>query len=242
MTFKDKVYRIVETNYKLDLSNYDTAGTSIVEDETRAVNGWIRVWTIGERVYVSVNPAEAHLFRDLLIDKPSDFRLMVDDVKAAYPDKVADESRETYYVMDNTKFTPFATPAPYTSRQLMLDDQQAFDAFLARCSEDDKEAGDVSIDPEIGIAYGVLDGEKIIAVASTYEYYGFIDIGILTDSGYRKQGLGKAAVSALCEHFMASNDVLLYRHEDGNYGSRGIARGLNFWQFIKADFVKFKVE
>jgi len=142
--------------------------------------------------------------------------------------------------LDAERFQPF-TPAPrYTTRQLIKADEAAFAKFTEQSPKREREEADVGLDD--GIAYGVLDGERIVAAASTYELHGFTDIGVLTDPEYRQQGLGKAAVSALSEHFLDKQDLLLYRHETDNLGSMGVVRGLGYWHFADVDFVKFKRE
>jgi len=63
-----------------------------------------------------------------------------------------------------------------------------------------------------------------------YEWHGFSDIGVITDPDYRRQGLGKAAVSGLCEALLQAGHerLILYRHEMENRGSQGVAESLNF--------------
>jgi GNAT superfamily N-acetyltransferase len=240
-----RLYENVAAQYKLDVERRSQPGTTIIEDSVdRQPHDWCRLWTLDHHAYVQVHPVDAHYFHDLVKHKPADYRLTLDDIEAAYPAQVAETSREFYYVLDAARFTPFTPDQRYTVRRLTAADAGAFETFLARCTAEEKEAGDVSIDDEIGIAYGVLDtlgdGERIAAVASTYEYYGFIDVGILTDPDYRRQGLGKAAVSALSEQFLDKDELLLYRHVASNLGSMGIVRGLNYWQFAAMDAVKFK--
>jgi RimJ/RimL family protein N-acetyltransferase len=140
------------------------------------------------------------------------------------------------YALDETLFRPFPVPAPYILRQLTIEDQSAFDAFLAQCSDEDKNEGDVSIDHII--AFGIFDGERIAAAASVFMWRGFIDIGILTDPAYRGRGFAKAAVSACAAHYLPGEYVVGYRHDALNRGSQGIAQGLGFTHYMTVDAVK----
>jgi predicted GNAT family acetyltransferase len=77
----------------------------------------------------------------------------------------------------------------------------------------------------------VFDGTRIVAGASTYMWDGLVDVGVLTDPDYRGQGLGKAAVSAACAHFVdnaAESRIVCYRHGAKHAASRGIAQSLGF--------------
>jgi predicted GNAT family acetyltransferase len=128
----------------------------------------------------------------------------------------------------------------YSVRSLTHDDTEAFLAFQSACSDEDRDEGEVSLDHKI--IFGVLDDEQIVAVASTNEIWGFVNIEVLTHPDFRKQGLGKAVVSAVCEHYLQQkNDerIVLYRHLTTNHGSNGIARGLNWQFFATVVYVKF---
>lgn len=237
----DKLYEHLHATYHFEMALRDAPGTSIIDDERRAADGWFPMWRIGEHVYVRVHPAAIQRFEAALAQQPIAASLTVADLQAAHADAQISAQREFYYLLKPEQFQAYAPNAPYQARQLQPSDQAAFAAFLAQCSADDRDAGDVSIDPKIGIAYGVLDGARIVACASTYDYDGFTDVGILTDPAYRWQGVGKAAVSALSQHFLTRDDVLLlYRHESENVGSRGIVRSLNYELIAHVDFVRFQ--
>ena len=123
-------------------------------------------------------------------------------------------------------------PAPerrYSVRALTQADAAAFAAFQARCSERDLNESEIGVDQEA--PYGVFDGDRIVAGASAYMWDGLADVGVLTDPEYRGQGLGKAAVSAVCAHFVDNADeprIVCYRHAANNLASQGVARGVGF--------------
>ncbi len=123
-------------------------------------------------------------------------------------------------------------------------DATAFAAFQARCSDDDKEQGQISLDDEV--VYGAWDGARMVAAAGTFELHGFVDVGVLTDPAYRRRGLGAAVVSSLCAHYLVGENLadetddrlLLYRHEVTNPGSGTLARAIGFERFATIDYVR----
>lgn len=162
---------------------------------------------------------------------------VADAFRQHFTDDLLREGEKFYYV-DPQKFQPVMPEAPFTVRKLSAADQAAFDAFIAACPEDDADTADVSVDHEA--AFGVFDGERIVAVASSFEWRGFTDLGVLSDPAYRGRGLGKVVVSAVAAHCLKADDrVVCYRHEDANIGSQKIAQGLGFVFYNVIESVKY---
>ncbi|HSK22170.1 MAG TPA: GNAT family N-acetyltransferase [Egicoccus sp.] len=202
-------------------------GTTLLLDEGRDPDGWIALWPAGERVVTQVAPAIERLLRTVLADRSAAHRLTADEVAAAcWPDRALERQRQHLYVLDVRHLPP--VDAGEGRRVVVLDesDRPALDALLARCSQADREEGDVDIGGEHEVTAGVYDGPRLVAVASMYAWRGFSDIGVLTDPAARGQGAGSAAVAALCHHLADHGRVVVYRHERDNLGSRGIARSL----------------
>jgi RimJ/RimL family protein N-acetyltransferase len=98
--------------------------------------------------------------------------------------------------------------------------------FLGRCSPDEREDGDVDIGGEHELTVGTLIDGDIVAVASMFEWRGFSDLGVLTAPQLRRQGAGRAAVSALCQRLLDGPRVVVYRYSSENLASAGVARSL----------------
>ncbi|MBN2304513.1 MAG: GNAT family N-acetyltransferase, partial [Anaerolineae bacterium] len=125
----------------------------------------------------------------------------------------------------------------YTVRALTPADQVAFDVFQDHCTPDERAESDISI--EQAGAFGVLDGDRIVAGASTYLWRGFVDVGVLTDPAYRHQGLGAAVVSAVCAHIIQTGaGIMVYRHVSTNRGSQGVAEKVGFSRFMMVESVQ----
>jgi RimJ/RimL family protein N-acetyltransferase len=67
-----------------------------------------------------------------------------------------------------------------------------------------------------------------MAIATGFRLTGFMDIGVLTDPAYRRQGLGRAVVSALCTWCITESVIAQYRCLVSNTGSYAVARALGF--------------
>jgi RimJ/RimL family protein N-acetyltransferase len=233
----DLIARVNQTwcdHFKLPLEIASRPGTTLFKNDLRSEDGYIALWPVGEHIVLEIAPAVEAIIQSFLDGFPADHRITLDDFKRLWGE--IEIEIMPLYAMDPAAFRPFSVSPPYTLRQLTTDDQPAFDAFLAQCSEEDKDEGDISL--EYMITFGVFDGARIVAGASVYVWRGFIDIGILTDPAYRKKGFGKALVSACTEYYLAGDKVVGYRHDVNNIGSRGIAEGLNFSYYADAEMLK----
>lgn len=221
-------------SFKLPMEIASKSGTTISISEHRNADSFLILWPVGQHIVLEIAPVAERAVQPILDALPADHSVTLDDFKRAWGD--VETEHMPMYAVDPAEFRPFHVSPPYTLRQLTLDDQEAFDAFLAQCSEEDKDEGDVSLDHMI--AFGVFDGERIAAAGSVFIWRGFIDIGILTDPAYRKKGFGKALVSACTAHYLPGERVVGYRHDVNNAGSRGIALGLNFTHYANVDMLK----
>jgi RimJ/RimL family protein N-acetyltransferase len=221
-------------HFKLPIEIASKAGTTISKNENRDADSFLILWPVGQHIVLEIAPAVEEAVQKVLSQIEPDTPVTLDDFKRAWCD--VETSGMPMYAMDAAEFRPFYVSPPYTLRQLTTEDQPAFDAFLAQCSEEDKDEGDVSI--EHMIAFGIFDGERIAAAGSVFIWRGFIDIGILTDPAYRKKGFGKALVSACTEYYLSGDKVVGYRHDSKNVGSRGIAQALNFTPYADVDMLK----
>jgi RimJ/RimL family protein N-acetyltransferase len=209
-------------------------GTTIHVNEGRSAESSIVLWQIGERVVVEVAAAWQSRVEQLVAQFPSEYRLSVSDFQNAWGN--VEYSRMPLYAVDPALFRPFIVPSPYTLRQLTAVDQPAFDEFLAQCTEDERDEGDVSIDHLL--AFGAFDGARIIGASSVFVWRGFMEPGILTDPAYRGKGLGKALVSACTEYYLGGERVVSYRHDIVNTGSQKIAESLGFSCYAIVDMVE----
>lgn len=204
----------------------DEPGTSLLADPQTPPAAWVSLWPAGQRVVTRVAPDVAEQLRAVLDGLPPRHRMTADDVATCWPDQPAERAPQRLHALDPAAFEP-VSPAPGQQvRELTGIDRDAFEEFLGRCSEDDRDEGDVGIGGEHELTVGLLVGDRIVAVASMFEWRGFSDLGVLVSPQLRRQGAGRAVVSALCERLLHGPRVVVYRYSLDNLGSAGIARSL----------------
>jgi RimJ/RimL family protein N-acetyltransferase len=204
----------------------DEPGTSILPDPQTPPTAWVSFWPIGQRVVTRVAPAIAAQLRAVLDELPEGHRMTADDVATCWPDQPSERAPQRLHALDPANFQP-ASPAPGQQvRELTDVDRDDFEEFLGQCSPDDREEGDVDIGGEHELTMGLQVGDRLVAVASMFEWRGFSDLGVLTAPHLRRQGTGKAVVSALCERLLDGPRVVVYRYSLDNLGSAGVARSL----------------
>lgn len=204
----------------------DEPGTSILSDPQTPPTAWVSLWPVGQRVVARVAPDVARQLQTALDGLPPGHRMTADDVAACWPDRPAERAPQRLHALDPSAFRP-ASPGPGQQvRELTESDRDAFEEFLGQCSPDDREEGDVDIGGEHELTMGLQVGDHIVAVASMFEWRGFSDLGVLVSPRLRRQGTGKAVVSALCERLLDGPRVVVYRYSLDNLGSAGVARSL----------------
>lgn len=223
----EKIEQTWADYFKLPVERIRQPGTTL---DIRDQGEWQILWHVTNcHTIVQANPQFAAVVQGILDQHPADYRMTQSD----FPNQ---HEGDKFYYMDQATFKPFT--AAYPVRKLSTTDQAAFDAFIANCPEDDVDTADVSIEHEA--ALGAFDGDRIIAVSSSYDWHGFTDLGVLSDPNYRGKGLGKAVVSALAQYCFEHDDrVICYRHDYENLGSQAIARGLNFTFYMTIELVKY---
>jgi predicted GNAT family acetyltransferase len=216
----------------------DEPGTSILPDPQTPPTAWVSLWPVGQRVVARVAPDIAGRLRAVLDELPPGHRMTADDVATCWPDQATEHAPQRLHALDPATFQP-ASPAPGQQvRELTEVDRDDLEEFLGRCSPDDREEGDVDIGGEHELTMGLHVGDRVVAVASMFEWRGFSDLGVLTEPQLRRQGSGKAVVSALCERLLEGPRVVVYRYSLDNLGSAGIARSLGLAPLGVAESVR----
>jgi len=103
------------------------------------------------------------------------------------------------------------------------------------------DEAEIFVDEPDPVIYGLFDGEHMAAYAS-HRYWDDVigDIGVLVRSDYRSQGLGKAAVSALCQWCVENDVVPMYRVFREHVHSWRIQEALGFTEMVRIDTLKLK--
>jgi GNAT superfamily N-acetyltransferase len=124
-------------------------------------------------------------------------------------------------------------PAPTMGTRLLTDqDLPELRRLAAACGPVDWAHS--GIDPARPPVFGCFAG-AVLAAAGMLEPWGdrLLHVGIVTHPGYRGRGYGKAVVSAMTAHGLATGGVVQYRTLQANLPSVGIARTLGFQLFAQ---------
>jgi GNAT superfamily N-acetyltransferase len=239
--FRAQVTRILAAYYGIPADRTTQPGTILCPVGPDEWDDWLELTPIGASVGIKVLDEMLDGVHAVRAAHPADHTLTGADFVAAWGAEVTRIGHMLVYMLDRTTFRRCLPDHRYTVRALTPADAAAFAAFQARCSAHDLNESDISVDHEV--AYGVFDEDRIVAGASTYMWDGLVDVGVLTDPDYRRQGLGKAVVSAVGAHYVdnpAESRIVCYRHAANNLASQGIARSLGFSFYADFECVQRK--
>ncbi len=134
---------------------------------------------------------------------------------------------EKVLYLDPAEFRPADKPGV---RQLTRDDSWDLTAMHRGCTLQEQQAGEVNIDhPAI---FGAYAGEGLVAAASFIDQGEDIaDVGVLVHCDYRRQGYGRAVVSALARWGLDNGRIVQYWRLCSNTGSVRLADALGFQEY-----------
>jgi len=215
------------------------SGTTLLPENKYEGDKIIAFWHIGKHTFVQLDPGILPRLDELVKSLPANTPLLGEHVQTAWGDE-AILSRDvglTYYLFP-ADLPDYLPPEPFTLRQLTEADADFMSALNAANTPEDVDEAYVEVTHQI--AFGCFHGEILVAAASGYERTGFLDLGVLTHPGYRKKGLGKAVVGALCNWANQNNLIAQYRHNVLNTGSQKVAESLNFQMFFKSEGISLR--
>lgn len=226
-TFEAQVYHNWAEQFGCSIEELHTVGTEVLPEEEFVGSHAIHIWTIMQHAFARHDPALTPILRNALAKGPNPVALTATHLAPTlntYEIKKIEDSVLTYLYAPDLQPTP--TPSPFDLRPLTLDDADALATMQAACHPDEVEEGEVSVEDEIG--FGIFLDSALATVATGFRLTGFMDIGVLTHPDFRRRGLGKAAVTALCRWCIDHDIIAQYRCRVDNTGSRNIAARLGF--------------
>lgn len=122
-------------------------------------------------------------------------------------------------------------PARMGVRQLTLDDERAFDHFIATTPDDDADEAFVELDH--WLVFGCFVDDTLVSAASMYPWDGSMlaDTGVLTLPDHRGRGYAAATVRALSAEALRRGYEPQYRCQVDNLGSVAVARSSGLTRF-----------
>jgi RimJ/RimL family protein N-acetyltransferase len=238
-TFENTIYQNWTGYFGCPVDTAQQSGTTLLPESKYDGDKIIALWHIGKHTFVQLDPAYFPKLEKLVKELPTNTSLSGNHIEAAWG-KDAVSARDagfTYYLFPQD--LPSYLPAkPFRMRQLSEADADAMSALHAANTPEDVDEGYVEVTHQI--AFGCFLDQQLVAAASGYERTGFLDIGVLTHPEFRKKGLGKAAVGALCDWAAQNNMIAQYRHDVLNLNSQNVAKSLNFQMYFRSEGISLR--
>lgn len=234
--FQQEILQNWAAHFGCSLATLQQAGTTLLPADKYAGQRLIALWHIGAHTFAEHDPACTQDLERVLADLPATAALTGDTLKQSWgADAIAAQDLGLAHYLYPPDLPPYTPPAPFVLRQLTLADAGTMAALHAANSPKDVDEGYVEVSHEI--AFGCFAGDQLVAAASGYRRTGFMDVGVLTHPEFRRHGLGKATVGALCAWSRAQGCIAQYRCNVANTGSSRLARALNFRLFCRSEGV-----
>ena len=225
--FEHAVYQSWAERFDYPVAALHRPGTVILPEAEFASTHAVHIWTIGARAFARLDPALEVLVAEAIGDRVDAEAITAHHLRAtlghAGIERVEDSVLRYLYPDD---FRPSPPPEHLALRTLTADDAEALAALQAACTDAEVEEAEIAVDDEIGFA--CFDGPRLTAAATGFRLTGFMDIGVLTHPAYRRRGLGRAVVSALCRWCIDAPIIAQYRCLVTNSGSYAISESLGF--------------
>ncbi len=232
--FQHEILRNWAAHFGCSPATVQQVGATLSPADKYAGQRLIALWHIGAHTFVEHDPACTQVLERALVDLPATAPLTGDTLKQRWgADAIAAHDLGLAHYLYPPDLPPYTPPTSFTLRQLTLADAVAMAALHAANSPEDVDEGYVEVSHEI--AFGCFAGDQLVAAASGYRRTGFMDIGVLTHPDFRRQGLGKATVGALCAWSSQQCLIAQYRCNATNVSSQGVAQALNFRLFFRSE-------
>ncbi|MGG0186863.1 GNAT family N-acetyltransferase [Bacillus rhizoplanae] len=130
---------------------------------------------------------------------------------------------------------------PVFTHQVSLIDEMQHDYLYElkeECSELEWERSDIELNRQP--IMGCFVQNKLVAAGSWRDKGGVLSIGILTHPQYRKQGFGKAIVSALTQYGLQCGGIMQYQTLESNTSSVSIASSLGYKRLLQSISVRLR--
>ena len=222
--------------FQCSVSTLKESGTILLPDEKYSQQKMIILWHIGKHTFALFDPSYTELLKDILARLPVNTSLSGDNIRQVLDaNSIASHDIGLLHYLSPSDLPNLSTPHSFTVRELGLSDREYLAALHRNCTPEEVDDGYVEIDHEI--VFGCFHDHELVAAASGYRMADFMDIGVLTHPKFRKSGLGKVVVAALCRWAIAHNFIAQYRCDVHNTGSLGVARSLKFRHYFSSESI-----
>jgi GNAT superfamily N-acetyltransferase len=217
----------------------EQSGVRLIPAPRYAGSGKVDFFHLASLAVLRVDPDWEERVRDVMAAEGGERPLSPAALSAAWDGvQVAPEEATLIYHLYPDDLRPAPPGAAYQVRRLDEKDAAAMADLWAAVPQAEMEEADIGVDHDV--AFGCFREGALAAGASGFRMAGFIDIGVLTHPDFRRRGLGKTAVAALCQWAIDRDELLLYRCRPDNKGSHRLAESLGFRRHFRQESAHLK--
>jgi len=234
--FEEIIINNWATRFQCSVSTIRQNGTTLLPDEKYANQNLVILWHIGKHSFALCDPSDTALLRDIIVRLPINTSLSGDNIQQVLGiNAISSHNIDLIHYLSPSDLPNLATPHSFHVRELALSDQEYLAALRSNCTPEEVSNGYVDMDHEI--MFGCFHDNELVSAASGYRMAGFMNIAALTHTRFRKLGLAKVVVGALCKWAVVHNIIAQYRCNTHNTGSLGVARSLNFRHYFSSESI-----
>jgi len=234
--FEEIIINNWANRFQCAASTLGQSGTSLLPDEKYANQHMIILWHIGKHTFALFDPSYTEWLQEITIRLPINKSLSGDTIRQVLGvNSIASHDMGLIHYLSPPDLPNLAAPHSFNVRALTPSDQGYLSILHSNCTPEEVDDGYVEIDHEV--VFGGFQNDELVSAASGYRMAGFMDIGVLTHPKFRKLGLGKVVVGALCTCAIGHNLIAQYRYDSQNAGSRAIATSLNFRHYFSSESI-----
>lgn len=235
-SFDDAILNNWASRFGCSVSRLEQYGTTLLPDEKYAGQRLLILWHISKQTFALFDPSCRHLIDAVASRQPINGSISAETVRQVLgASAIASHDVGLVHYLRPAALPNVVTPASFTVRELNLSNREALAVLHHNCTPEEVDEGYVEVDHEI--AFGCFRDDELVAAASGYRLSGFLDIGVLVHARFRKLGLAKVVVSALCRWSIANDIIAQYRCDAQNSASHGVAKALNFQHYFSSESI-----
>jgi GNAT superfamily N-acetyltransferase len=231
-TFERKILQNWTESLGCPLESALQPGTHLIPKERLDGKGLLRLIRAGQHTWLEFDPQLADIVEQ------AGASLRAEDLAGLPGVTVTNRECCLFHYLYPPDLPACQPATPYTLRQLTMDDAGRMQVLHDANPPEEVEAGYVEVDHPV--AFGCLADDQLAAAASGFESRGFMDIGVLTMPAYRRLGLGRAAVGALCAWSIERGYLPQYRCDARNLASARLALSLGFRLYVTEEEITLK--
>jgi len=225
--FEDQVARAWSSHIGCAPEALERPGTVLVPLERLAGSGAVHLPRLRGLTLAEIAPELDGELRQLLSRVGHEAGLTASILRGSIPpERVRTDDQGFIFHLDPDCLIVHTPAPPFILRALTALDQETLQALFDRCQAN--EVDDAYVDTTHEIACGCFVGERMVACGSGYRRHGFMDLGVLTDPGFRGQHLAPGIVAVLARSSLSRGAMPMYRCDETNAASRRVAEEAGF--------------